>query len=103
MENEDQLWRQGGFRRFQIVRCVVTGHRGRFGVEVAIIDPKSSAPAFIDFVMLKDGVGHLTPEEFPPVGTVLEAVTLDFMPDGELRLSASPSSIARQREHDAES
>lgn len=102
MTNDGELWQRSGLRRFQIVRCVVTGHRGRFGVEAEIVDPKSNALAFIDFVMLKDGVGHLTPEEFPAIGTVLEAVTLDFMPDGELRLSARPSSITRQRERDAE-
>ncbi|MDQ0986539.1 hypothetical protein ACFY8V_02560 [Streptomyces californicus] len=102
MEELDRMWQLSGVRQFQVVRCVVTGHRGRFGVEVSLVDPESSVAAFIDFVMLSDGEGHPTPAEFPPVGDLLDAVTLDFMPDGELRLSARPSSVVRQRERDAE-
>ncbi|MEV0902855.1 hypothetical protein [Actinoplanes sp. NPDC049802] len=56
-------------------------HRGRFGVDVEIIDPVAGFPAFIDFVLLP-GAG------FPPVGAELDAVTVDFMPWGELRLDA---------------
>ncbi|MFF0219888.1 hypothetical protein [Streptomyces vinaceus] len=97
MEDRDGMWQLSGLRQFQVVRCVVTGHRGRFGVEVSLIDPESSVAAFIDFVMLTDDEQHPTPAEFPPVGDVLEAVTLDFMPGGEMRLSARPSSLARQR------
>jgi hypothetical protein len=99
MADNDQMWQLRGLRQFQVVRCVVTGHRGCFGVEVSVIDPKTNDPAFIDFVMLSDGERHPTPAECPPVGDLLDAVTLDFMPEGELRLSARPSSIARQREH----
>ncbi|MGW8506951.1 hypothetical protein [Streptomyces sp. CLCI03] len=97
MEDRDGMWQLSGLRQFQVVRCVVTGHRGRFGVEVSLVDPESSVTAFIDFVMLTDDERHPTPAEFPPVGDLLEAVTLDFMPGGELRLSARPSSLARQR------
>ncbi|MFL9683667.1 MULTISPECIES: hypothetical protein [unclassified Streptomyces] len=101
MADHDRMWQLSGLRQFQVVRCVVTGHRGRFGVEVSVIDPESNVPAFIDFVMLSDGDQHPTPEDFPPVGNLLDAVTLDFMPGGELRLSARPSSLARQRERNA--
>ncbi|MFF7780327.1 hypothetical protein ACFZCG_38675 [Streptomyces tanashiensis] len=31
---------------------------------------------------------HLLPEDFPPRGSILDAVVLDFMPWGELRLAA---------------
>ncbi|WP_066944220.1 hypothetical protein [Streptomyces lushanensis] len=103
MMDDDQLWRLSGLHRFQVVRCVVTGHRGRFGVEVSVTEPRSDAPAFVDFVNLDDGDDHPTPDDFPPIGTSLEAVTLDFVPGGELRLSARPSSVARQRELEAES
>ncbi len=32
MQDNDQLWLRSGLHRFQIVRCVVTGHRGRFAL-----------------------------------------------------------------------
>lgn len=97
MKDGGQLWLRSGLRQFQIVRCVVERHRGRFGVEVRVVEPKFDAPAFIDFLMLADGDEHLTQNYFPAIGTVLDAVTLDFMPGEELRLSARPSSLARQR------
>ncbi|MDW6059303.1 hypothetical protein SAZ11_16370 [Streptomyces sp. FXJ1.4098] len=103
MAEDDQMWRVSGLHRFQVVRCVVTGHRDRFGVEVSITDPESSVPAFIDFVMLSDDIRHPKPADFPEVGSVFDAVTLDFMPGGELRLSARASSVARQRARDTES
>ncbi|MFF7542992.1 hypothetical protein ACFZCU_05035 [Streptomyces canus] len=102
MADADRMWLLSGLHRFQVVRCTVTGHRGRFGVEVSITDPESSAPAFIDFVMLSDSPQHPTPADFPAIGSVLDAVVLDFMPGGELRLSARPSSVARQREPDVD-
>lgn len=99
--DSDAIWQGSGLHRFQVVRCTVTGHRGRFGVEVSITEPESSVSAFIDFVMLSDNVQHPTAADFPVIGSVLDAVTLDFMPGGELRLSARPSSVARQRELEA--
>jgi len=91
MTLRDQLWRDLGLRQFEAVHCVVTAHRGRFGVEVSITSIEPASPAFIDFIMLADGDEHVTPSQFPPVGTCLDAITLDFMPNGELRLSARPS------------
>ncbi|MGY6024199.1 hypothetical protein ACWCQ7_31795 [Streptomyces spinosirectus] len=96
-ESDRRLWRMNGLRRCQLV-CTVVGHRGRLGVEVAITDPKVDVLAFIDFVMLSDERRHPTPADFPAIGSVLGAVTLDFMPGGDLRLSARPSSVARQRQ-----
>jgi hypothetical protein len=94
---DDELWQRSGLHRFQVVHCVVTGHRGRFGVEVEITSPVAGVEAFIDFVLLTDGDEHPSPSEFPPVGSELDAVTIDFMPSGELRLSARPSAVARHR------
>jgi len=91
-------WKQAGLAPFQVVACRVTAHRGRFGVEVDIVDPVTRVPAFIDFVLLSEaGTEHLSPPDFPAVGSVIQAVTLDFMPDGELRLSARRSEIAEVR------
>ncbi|MBO3743516.1 hypothetical protein [Actinoplanes flavus] len=53
-----------------------------------IIEPVAGFPAFIDFVLLGPAGAEVTPDDFPPVGTVLDALTIDFMPWGELRLSA---------------
>lgn len=100
MEGADQGWERVGLRRFQLVRCEVTGHRGRFGVDVNVTAPVPDVPAFIDFVMLSDDE-HVAPENFPAIGSSLDAVTIDFMPDGELRLSARPSSLARARSQDS--
>ncbi|KUL32631.1 hypothetical protein ADL15_19120 [Actinoplanes awajinensis subsp. mycoplanecinus] len=66
---------------------MVTKHRGRFGLEVMIVEPDLGLPAFIDFVLLGDGRDHVAPEDFPAVSTVMDAVALDVMPNGELRLS----------------
>jgi len=48
--------------------------------------PPSGLHAFIDFVMLAEAGMRVTPSDFPPVGSVIEAVAIDFMPWGELRL-----------------
>jgi hypothetical protein len=93
MRDNEQLWSSGGLRRFQTVRCVVTGHRGRFGIDVEIVSPTPGVPGFIDIVMLADGPGHIAPESFPVVGSVIDALTIDYMPGGELRLSARPSDL----------
>lgn len=75
-----------------MVRCRVTGHRGRFGVEVELVEPATEARAFIDFVNLTDNLEHPAPEDFPAIGSILDAVVLDFMPNGELRLATRSSS-----------
>lgn len=95
MTGESAPWAIEGMRRFQVVRCEVTGHRGRFGVEVAIVEPRSEVTGFIDFVLLNEAEEnrHLTPLEFPPIGSLLEAVTLDVHPNGELRLDARRSAV----------
>jgi hypothetical protein len=98
MVDHDQLWSQSGLHEFQLVRCVVTGHRDRFGVEVDVIEPVVGVAAFIDFVLLDEAGVQVDPADFPAVGSALDAVTLNFMPWGELRLSARPSSVARRRE-----
>ncbi len=84
-----------GFPR--IVRCVVTAHRDRFGVEVDALTAEGPVPAFIDFVLLSEPGHQVMPENFPAVGEVIEAVTVNVMPSGELRLSARPSTRARHR------
>lgn len=88
--DDAELQRRTGLFRGTVVRCRVTGHRGRFGVEVEIISDTEKPPAFIDFVLLADGGRHVPPEDFPSVGSELEAVVVAFMPDGELRLDARP-------------
>ena len=93
MDGDEDLWSRSGLRQFQRVSSVVTGHRGRFGVDVEIVGPRSGIPAFIDFVMLADSE-HVEPKDYPPIGSRVEAITLDFMPNGELRLSARPSDLA---------
>ncbi len=91
MASRDHLWRGLGLHQFEAVRCVVTGHRGRFGIEVSITSVEPAHPAFIDFIMLADGDEHMASDQFPPIGSCLDAIILDFMPNGELRLSARPS------------
>ncbi|TCO65882.1 hypothetical protein [Actinocrispum wychmicini] len=102
MVDKEELWRKSGLHQFQIVQCVVTEHRGRFGIDVDVVTPTGRVPGFIDFVMLADSDEHPSPADFPAVGAVLEAVTLDFIIPlgGELRLTARKSSIERQRAQD---
>ncbi|MBS2966209.1 hypothetical protein KGA66_24405 [Actinocrinis puniceicyclus] len=102
MVDKGQLWREFGLHKFEIVECEVVEHRGHFGVDVDVLTPHGKKPAFIDFVLLAEPGTAVTPRDFPPVGTVLRAVTLDFMPWGELRLSARSSSIQRQELIDLE-
>ncbi|MFI6896681.1 hypothetical protein ACIBM4_21475 [Streptomyces sp. NPDC050256] len=59
-------------------------------MEVELVEPATDVPAFIDFVNLTDCLEHPAPEDFPAIGSFLDAVVLDFMPSGELRLSARP-------------
>ncbi|MFG1805699.1 hypothetical protein [Streptomyces sp. NPDC049040] len=88
MTESAQRWLHNELRPSQTVRCRVTGHRGRFGVEVELVAPAPEIPAFIDFVNLTDGLDHPRPEDFPAIGSSLDAVVLDYMPNGELRLAA---------------
>jgi hypothetical protein len=100
--DREELWQEYGLHQFQVVQCQVVEHRGRFGVDVEVFTPNGRRPAFIDFVLLAEaGEPHVTPENFPPVGAILRAVTVDFMPDGELRLSARASGIARYEQRDS--
>lgn len=96
MAGQAWRWKRAQLAQFQSVTCRVTAHRGRFGVDVEIVDPVARLAAFIDFVLLSEvGSQHPTPSDFPKAGSMIEAVTLDFMPDGELRLSARPSDVAK--------
>jgi hypothetical protein len=102
MVDRETLWRSKGLRQLQLVRCKVTEHRDYFGVDVEVVSPVTGIPAFIDFVLLAEAGTPVTPEDFPAVGSVLDAVTVDFMPDGELRLSARPSTVAMYRQRASE-
>lgn len=91
-------WDSRGLRPRQLVQCVVTGHRGRFGIDVEITSPHVPEPgAFIDFILLAEPGVQVTAADFPPLGTSIEAVTVDIMPDGELRLDATPSAVREKR------
>ncbi|KUJ56202.1 hypothetical protein ADL25_04945 [Streptomyces sp. NRRL F-5122] len=67
-------------------------------MDVELIAPATEVLAFIDFVHLPDSLEHPCPEDFPAIGSTLDAVVLDFMPSGELRLSACASSLTRQQQ-----
>ena len=58
-----------------------------FGVFVEAVDPQSGQVGLIDLVYMPESVRGRGPEDFPPVGTVLEAVVLGYSPSGQLRLS----------------
>ncbi|MFJ3235867.1 hypothetical protein [Streptomyces sp. NPDC086787] len=93
MERREE-WELRGLRPRQLVRCVVAGHRDRFGIDVRIISPIVPNPwAFVDFVLLAERGVQVTPADFPATGAEIKAVTVDIMPDGELRLDARPSSV----------
>ncbi|MFF4425525.1 hypothetical protein ACFY04_32930 [Streptomyces sp. NPDC001549] len=85
--SEDPTEPYGRLEFLQPVRCVVTGHRDRFGVEVEMLSPQPGRAAFIDFINLTDEREHVTPDRFPPIGTVLDALFLAVHPNGEVRLS----------------
>jgi len=101
MTEYEELWLRSGLTQFQVVRCVVTGHRRDWGIDVEIVaapDPRAVGhAAFIDFVLLAERGVQVTPEVFPPVGSELDAVVIDFMPNEELRLDATPSAVAQRK------
>jgi len=90
--------RRTGLIRGMVVHCQVTGHRGRFGVEVQITSRAEKPAAFIDFVLIPGRGQRVAPEYFPPVGTELDAVVVAFMPNGELRLDAHTSAVQEWKE-----
>ncbi|MFB7337573.1 hypothetical protein ACFC00_39135 [Streptomyces adustus] len=67
-------------------------------MEAELIAPATEVLAFIDFVNLSDSLEHPRPEDFPAIGSRLDAVVLDFMPSGELRLSSRSSSLTRHQQ-----
>lgn len=93
VKSDLEMQQQTGMYRGLRVRVRVEGHRGRFGVEVKIVSEAKQFPAFIDSVLLTDRRPRPSQEEFPVVGTVLDAVVVAFMPNGELRLDARPSVV----------
>lgn len=62
-----------------------------------MVDPAIDGLAFIDFVNLTDSEKHPPPERFPAVGSTFDAVVVDFLPCGELRLSARTSHGRQQK------
>jgi hypothetical protein len=97
--NDDaELQRRTGLLRGTVVRCQVTAHRRRFGVEVQITSRAEKPAAFIDFVLIPGRGQRVAPEYFPPVGAELEAVVVAFMPNGELRLDARPATVEEWKE-----
>jgi hypothetical protein len=101
--NDDaELQRRTGLFRGTVVRCQVTAHRGRFGVEVQITSRAEKPAAFIDFVLLPGRDRRVAPEYFPSVGVELEAVVVAFMPNGELRLDARPAAVEEWKERDSQ-
>ncbi|MFE1853605.1 hypothetical protein ACFYYI_26620 [Streptomyces sp. NPDC002387] len=67
-------------------------------MEAELVVPATEVPAFIDFVSPTDSLEHPRPEDFPAIGSTLDAVVLDFMPSGELHLSSRPSSLTRPQQ-----
>lgn len=98
VSDDAELQRRTGLVRGTVVRCLVTAHRGRFGVEVQIISRAEKPSAFIDFVLLPGRGQRAAPDYFPSVGAELEAVVVAFMPNGELRLDARPGVVEDWKE-----
>ncbi|MEU7428623.1 hypothetical protein [Streptomyces sp. NPDC040750] len=98
MNDDAELQIRTGLFRGTVVRCRVTAHRSRFGVEVQITSREEKPAAFIDFVLLPGRNQRVPPEYFPPVGAEMEAVVVAFMPNGELRLDARPSVVEEWKE-----
>lgn len=90
-----------GLHQGMIVQCRVTGHRDRFGVDVEISSRPDNFPGFIDLPLLTEREQRLSPDEFPPVGSIFDAVVVCFMPNGELRLNARPSMIGSWKDKPA--
>jgi hypothetical protein len=58
-----------------------------FGVFVEATDPQSGLVGLIDLVHMPENVRGRSQDDFPPVGTVLEAVVVGYSPSDQLRLS----------------
>ena len=93
VSNDAELQQRTGLYRGTVVQCRVTAHRGRFGVDVQVVSHPERPAAFIDFVLLAERGQRVAPENFPPVGSAIEAIVVAFMPNGELRLDARPSMV----------
>jgi hypothetical protein len=98
VSDDAELQRRTGLFRGMVVRCQVTAHRSRFGVEVQITSHAEKRAAFVDFVLLPGRDQRMAPDYFPPVGAELEAVVVAFMPNGELRLDARPAVVEEWKE-----
>jgi hypothetical protein len=101
VSDDAEMQRRTGLVRGDIVLCLVTAHRGRFGVDVQIISRAEKPPAFIDFALLPGRDLRAAPDYFPAVGAELEAVVVAFAPNGELRLDARPGIAEGWREKGA--
>ena len=58
-----------------------------FGMFVEAADPRSNLVGLVDLVHMPEHVRGRGPDDFPPVGTVLEAVVVGYSPSEQLRLS----------------
>jgi hypothetical protein len=61
-----------------------------FGLVVESVDLPEPARGVIDVVFMSEETRGHSQEDFPPLGTVLEAVVQGYTPAGQLRLSMTP-------------
>jgi hypothetical protein len=58
-----------------------------FGVFVEAVDSHTGWVGLIDLVQMPENVRGGSEDDFPPLGTVLEAVVVGYSPSEQLRLS----------------
>jgi hypothetical protein len=75
-----------------LVTGEVTGHQ-RWGVEVRLLPPAPETAGVIDVMCVTDDRPLEPFADYPPVGTLVQAVVMPYPPNGQLRLSSRGSDV----------
>jgi hypothetical protein len=75
-----------------LVTGKVSGHQ-RWGVEVRLLPPAPEATGVIDVMCVTDERPYEPFADYPPVGTLVQAVVMPYPPNGQLRLSTRNSDV----------
>ena len=70
----------------------------RWGVEVRMTAPVPDLLGVIDLVWVSDEAPSELFGNYPPIGSVVDAVVVAHAPNGQIRLSTRESDVRRSRE-----
>jgi hypothetical protein len=79
-----------------IVTVEVAAHQP-WGLDVLVLGFRDKISGFVDIMYVTNNRPYNPPEDYPPVGSIRDAVVMEKRPDEKLRLSLRESDLAPAR------